>query len=83
MQVHGSAGVATAVGSLPHTDGAAAVDFVLELLPDLPAVPSLPRRSPAERILAHGLVGVAASPSTRTGTSVSTSTVSTRWPRWC
>ena len=58
MQVHGSAGVATAVGSLPHTDGNAAADFVLELLPDLPAVPSLPRRSPAERILAHGLVGV-------------------------
>jgi len=58
MQVHGSAGVATAVGSLPHTDGSAAADFVLELLPDLPAVPSLPRRSPAERILAHGLVGV-------------------------
>ena len=53
-----SAGVATAVGSLPHTDGDAAADFVLELLPDLPAVPSLPRRSPAERILAHGLVGV-------------------------
>jgi hypothetical protein len=58
MQVHGAAGVATAVGSLPHTDGSAAADFVLELLPDLPAVPSLPRRSPAERILAHGLVGV-------------------------
>ena len=29
-----------------------------ELLPDLPAIPSLPQRSPAERILAHGLVGV-------------------------
>jgi hypothetical protein len=58
MEVHGPAGVATAVGSLPHTDGDAAADFVLELLPDLPAVPSLPRRSPAERILAHGLVGV-------------------------
>jgi len=58
MEVHGPAGVATAVGSLPHTDAAAAAHFVLEQLPDLPAVPSLPRRSPAERILAHGLVGV-------------------------
>jgi hypothetical protein len=58
MRFHGPAGVATAVGSLPHTDGAAAADFVLERLPDLPAVPTLPRRSPAERMLAHGLVGV-------------------------
>jgi hypothetical protein len=46
------------VGSLPHTDARAAAEFVLDLLPDLPAIPSLPQRSPAERILAHGLVGV-------------------------
>ena len=58
MRFHGPAGVATAVGSLPHTDARAAAEFVLEHLPDLPAIPSLPRRSPAERILAHGLVGV-------------------------
>jgi hypothetical protein len=58
MRVHVSAGVATAVGSLPHRDAGAAADFVLEQLPALPSIPSLPRRSPAERILAHGLVGV-------------------------
>jgi len=58
MTVHVPAGVATAVGSLPHRDAAAAAEFVLRQLPDLPAVPSLPSRSPAERILAHGLVGV-------------------------
>ena len=58
MKVRVPAGVATGVGSLPHTDAAAAADFVLRLQPDLPAVPSLPMRSPAERILAHGLVGV-------------------------
>jgi hypothetical protein len=59
MGVHLAAGVATAVGSLPHTDADAAADFVLERLPELPAIPSLPRRSPHEGILAHGLAGVA------------------------
>jgi hypothetical protein len=58
MKVHLAAGVATGVGSLPHCDANAAAEFVLDLLPDLPAVPSLPRRSPHERILAHGLAGV-------------------------
>ena len=58
MRVYVPAGVATGVGSLPHTDAAAAADFVLRHQPDLPAIPSLPMRSPAERILAHGLVGV-------------------------
>jgi hypothetical protein len=58
MEVQLAAGVATGVGSLPHHDAAAAADFVLEHLPDLPAIPSLPLRSPAERILAHGLAGV-------------------------
>jgi len=52
-------GAATGVGSLPHTDAAAAADAVLELLPDLPAIPSLPRRSPAERMLAQASVGIA------------------------
>jgi hypothetical protein len=58
MKLEVPAGVATGVGSLPHPDAEAAADFVLEHLPELPAIPSLPRRSPAERILAHGLVGV-------------------------
>lgn len=35
-------GTATAIGSLPHTDPAAAVDLVLDRHPDLPAAPELP-----------------------------------------
>jgi hypothetical protein len=58
MTVELAAGVATGIGSLPHTDASAAADLVLERLPQLPFVPSLPRRSPAERMLALGLVGV-------------------------
>jgi len=58
MKVHVPAGVATGVGSLPHIDADAAAEFVLLHQPVLPAIPSLPMRSPAERILAHGLVGV-------------------------
>jgi hypothetical protein len=51
-------GVATGIGSLPHTDAAEAAAFVLERLPDLPVVPTLPRRSAAERMLAHATVGL-------------------------
>lgn len=52
---------ATGVGSLPHTDPAAAAAMVLDLLPALPSVPQLPRRHPAEGMLAQavdGMVGV-------------------------
>jgi hypothetical protein len=52
------AGSATGVGSLPHTDAAAAADDVLAWLPELPSIPSLPRRSPAERMLAQASVGI-------------------------
>jgi hypothetical protein len=58
MTVHLTAGAASGIGSLPHTDARAAAEFVLERLPDLPAIPSLPQRSPAERMLAQAAVGV-------------------------
>lgn len=51
--------VATAIGSLPHIDAAAAAELVLGLLPDLPAAPQLPRRSRAEGMLAQMADGVA------------------------
>jgi len=58
MTVHLTAGAATGIGSLPHVDPHAAAAFVLERLPDLPAAPSLPRRSPAESMLGQAAVGM-------------------------
>lgn len=55
------AGTATSIGSLPHTDAAAAAALVLERHHALPAAPQLPSRSPAESMLAQvaaGLPGV-------------------------
>lgn len=52
------AGTATGVGSLPHRDAAAAADFVLRHTPELPAIPTLPRRSPAEGMIAQAVVGL-------------------------
>lgn len=46
-------GTPTSVGSLPHTDPREAADFVLRLLPELPAAPQLPRRSSTEGMLAQ------------------------------
>lgn len=51
-------GVATGAGSLPHTDASSAAAFVLRLHPELPAAPQLPRRSPAEGMLAQGVDGI-------------------------
>lgn len=54
-------GTPTGVGSLPHEDPTAAVDFVLRALPELPAAPSLTRRDPREAMLgqaAWGILGV-------------------------
>lgn len=48
-------GVATGVGSLPHTDPGAAARLSLDSHPRLPAVPQLPRRDPAEGMLAQWL----------------------------
>jgi hypothetical protein len=48
-------GIATGIGSLPHTDPRAAARTVMRLLPDLPATPQLPMRSPREALLAQWL----------------------------
>jgi hypothetical protein len=51
-------GLASSIGSLPHHDPAAAVDLVLRTQSRLPAAPSLPRRSPAEGMIAQAAWGV-------------------------
>lgn len=48
-------GLATGIGSLPHTDPVAAAEVVLRLLPDLPAAPQLPERDPREGMIAQWL----------------------------
>jgi methionine synthase II (cobalamin-independent) len=51
-------GLATSIGSLPHTDPRAAATFVLERHPRLPAAPSLPNRSGMERMVAQAAWGI-------------------------
>ena len=51
-------GAITGVGSLPHRDARAAAAFALATAPDLPAVPTLPRRSPAENMIAQAVCGI-------------------------
>ena len=51
-------GIATGVGSLPHRDARAAAEFALVTTPDLPAIPSLPKRSPADSMIAQAVVGI-------------------------
>lgn len=51
-------GWATAIGSLPHTRCDDAVELVLRTQPDLPATPTLPRRSPLEGMLQQAMWGV-------------------------
>ena len=46
-------GMATAIGSLPHHDAGAAAAQVLRCLPDLPAAPQLPMRTPLEGFVAQ------------------------------
>lgn len=50
-------GESFAVGSLPHRDTHEAVGFALSAT-GIPTVPSLPRRSPAEGMIAQALVGI-------------------------
>jgi hypothetical protein len=50
-------GTATGVGSLPHRAADDAARFALTEY-DLPAIPSLPRRSPAEGMIAQAVVGI-------------------------
>ena len=72
------AGAATGVGSLPHRDARAAAEFSLREN-ELPMIPSLPRRSPAE---SHDRAGgrryAGASRSASTARSPSTSIGSIR-----
>lgn len=51
--LHG--GIATAVGSLPHPDAPIAAALMFRTMPDLPAAPQLPCRSPLEGMLAQWL----------------------------
>ncbi len=50
-------GSTTGIGSLPHRNARQAAEFSLSAY-DLPAIPSLPRRSPAESSIAQAMVGV-------------------------
>jgi methionine synthase II (cobalamin-independent) len=53
-----STGLATSIGSLPHTDPDAAATVVLERHPLLPAAPQLPARSAREGMIAQGAHGI-------------------------
>jgi hypothetical protein len=50
-------GATTGIGSLPHRSVHEAASFSLNKY-DLPAIPSLPRRSPAEGMIAQAVVGI-------------------------
>lgn len=50
-------GATTGVGSLPHRDGAVAARFSLDSM-SIPAMPTLPRRSPAEGMITQAVVGI-------------------------
>lgn len=59
-------GLATGIGSLPHTDPLAAAEAVLDAFVGLPAVPQLPQRSPREGMcaqVARFIPGVGVAPS--------------------
>jgi hypothetical protein len=51
------AGASTGIGSLPHRDAPAAALLALDAT-TIPFVPSLPRRSPAEGMIAQAVVGI-------------------------
>ncbi|CAN5303493.1 hypothetical protein BH20ACT3_BH20ACT3_07390 [soil metagenome] len=51
-------GAPTSVGSLPHTDRDAAIAFVLERTPELPAAPTLPAIEPLEAMIAQAAWGI-------------------------
>jgi hypothetical protein len=51
-------GTVTSIGSLPHRDREAAVAFVLDRTPGLPASPSLPALEPREGMLAQAAWGI-------------------------
>jgi len=51
-------GTATGVGSLPHRNAYEAAEFALRITPELPCIPTLPKRSPAEGMIAQAVVGI-------------------------
>lgn len=53
-----AAGMATAIGSLPHRDANAAAALVLRCIPELPAAPQLPARSAREGLVAQAACAV-------------------------
>jgi hypothetical protein len=53
-----SAGMATAIGSLPHRDAHTAAALTLRCLPELPAAPQLPLRSAREGVVAQWIGAV-------------------------
>jgi len=58
VQIDLPSGMPTGIGSLPFRDPQRAAAFVLEYLPELPAIPTLPKRSPAESMVAQAVVGI-------------------------
>lgn len=46
-------GLATGIGSLPHTEAEEAVDLVFKYLPEIPFWPQLPKRGPKEGMVAQ------------------------------
>lgn len=58
MQIDLPPGAPSGIGSLPFRDPHSAAAFVLEQLPELPAIPTLPKRSPFESMIAQGVVGI-------------------------
>ena len=51
-------GAPTSVGSLPHTDRQAAVEFVLTRNPELPAAPTVPALEPLEQMIPQAAWGI-------------------------
>lgn len=51
-------GTATGIGSLPHRNAQEAAEFALRMTPELPCIPTLPKRSPAEGMIAQAVVGI-------------------------
>ncbi len=52
-------GAPTSVGSLPHVDRDAAISFVLDRTPELPAAPTLPALEPLEMMIPQAAWGIA------------------------
>ena len=51
-------GAPSSVGSLPHTDRKAAIDFVLRHTPELPAAPTCPAIEPLEQMIPQAAWGI-------------------------